>query len=1589
MAAQEESSTPEPLETAVAPLNAIAPQDVGAASAAVDEWLRSFTGGYVTLERLTLVLGSIPVVGNVMALVDALGDIVRLVQRKSTDAASRFLDWVSLGINLIGLIPVPPGMAAARMSLRPTLHLVRQNLRQGASNLGESIVMVLTGHLHASIAGELEAFTQRAMDLLGQMLQNCAQLSDDVLGNLIGVLQRVSGQRDLFAVDAPAQAETNTYDPQTQSTWSRLWGAAARYARQSANAAARVAANQLPAEALGRINEVIAGLEATKREFREQLTSLRDPAVQGSLMWLLMQLLAATRRQRAHRSAMVAPQRGARSESDRPPGQLGHVNRQAGAGRDPNACRNCPAPAGRGRTISLALGAESFTHTDFTLAAPLPIEWSRTYRSDLDALDAGSLGARWITPYTVRVDEASPSRGPRTGQPSLVYRAADGRSHAFAPLAVGQFHHDPVEELTVSRPGEALLALDFGKRLPEGQAPAWRELFERVESRDGSAHWRLAAIQGPHGAAIGLRYDHRIAASGEQVLSDILSRQGEAIVAHVGVQPDAATGLIAALWEIRDGQRVRQLAAYVHDEHGDLVSAQDEHGGAWHYRYSHHLVTRYTDRTGRGMNLEYDGTGAHARAVREWADDGSFALAFAWDANIRLTRVSDALGGVTKYYYDIDGYTYRIVHPDAREEWFFRDTAKNVTRHIHPDGSTEDFAYDQAGHLHTHTRADGSRVHYAWDAQHRLVGLRDAEGGVWKREYDAQGNLVEETDPLGHRTEYVYDPAGRPVRITDAKGGVKQLAYTPAGQLASYTDCSGRTARFAYDGQGRLISQSDAAGQATRYRYAGGQLQEITLPDGTREQLSHDAEGRLLAHTDALGRRTRYEYTAAGLIARRIDALGHSLRYRWDLAGRLAGLVNENGSRWAFRHDPVGRLLQEVGFDGRATHYRYEEATGVLAEVAAPGHATQLKFDAMGRLVQRQAQGQVERFAWDGNGRLSEASNAEARLQWYYDAAGNLTREHHHDLPLKRTAVWQHRYGELHQRIATVRPDGHVTQWLTYGAGHVHGLLVDGQEILSIERDELHREVQRTQGNGLVQSLRYDAAGRLSEQRIGPDKAVGSGVASVHALELHRRYAYDRAGQLTGIQDSRRGQLGYRYDPVGRLLQAHARLGREHFAFDPAGNIAAGGEAGAPAKIPAVLDNLLKDYAGTAYRWDARGNLVERTGEGRRTHFEWDGFDRLVAAHEEGGPRTTFHYDPLGRRIAKRTAQASTVFGWDGDVLAYESTQHHEGWSEGWEGQSQEEGRQEGRGWSVHYIHEPGSFVPLLQARQARAMALAPTPDVKALMAANGGRYDIERDPLWNGEYEAACRAGAFSGEQLAFYQCDHLGTPQELTDHQGQLAWSAHYKAWGQAREAISEAGRKAGIANPIRFQGQYFDEETGLHYNRYRYYDPHSGRFVSRDPIGLAGGINLHTYVTNNPNRGIDPLGLVDINLFPTSEAIRESATRIPNPTGTFTVGGHGNSSTIVDAAGNPISPRQMARQIQSHPCYKKGQTVVLMSCNTGAGDDSYAQRLAHELDAPVRAPDQFLWIWPSGATKPAGMRSDRTMDTSAPGRWREFNP
>jgi len=501
---------------------------------------------------------------------------------------------------------------------------------------------------------------------------------------------------------------------------------------------------------------------------------------------------------------------------------------------------------------------------------------------------------------------------------------------------------------------------------------------------------------------------------------------------------------------------------------------------------------------------------------------------------------------------------------------------------------------------------------------------------------------------------------------------------------------------------------------------------------------------------------------------------------------------------------------------------------------------------------------------------------------------GNVKTEHHHYLideegrpsgqPM--TAVWQHRYDELGNRIQTTRPDGHTTTWLTYGSGHVHGLMLDDMEALQIERDDLHREVKRTQANEVAQEQHYDPAGRLKVQVLSRVERLGQsgggsagGSANASALDIQREYSYDRAGQLTDIGDSRRGSLSYRYDPVGRLLQAQSQLGTETFAFDPASNILdptapAAREAGAIHNIPAILNNLVKDYAGTHFEYDSRGNMVERLHNGQRTRFRWDAFGRLTEARTQE-TRTSFLYDPLGRRIAKRSEPIVITSSMDGSryhAAEYGRQVHARGLGMvlfGWDGDQMAWETDSARHRTVHYVFEPHSFVPLLQGSSQVDMRRVMLQRSKAMTQSYvdaQGNYDLDQDPLYNGMYEPGFDENGDPPaplESIHYYQCDHLGTPMELTDEDGNIAWEANYKAWGEARLTISETARKAGLKNPIRFQGQYLDEETGLHYNRYRYYDPASGRFVSKDPIGLAGGLNLHGYAPN-PAQWIDPIGL-----------------------------------------------------------------------------------------------------------------------------------
>ena len=503
----------------------------------------------------------------------------------------------------------------------------------------------------------------------------------------------------------------------------------------------------------------------------------------------------------------------------------------------------------------------------------------------------------------------------------------------------------------------------------------------------------------------------------------------------------------------------------------------------------------------------------------------------------------------------------------------------------------------------------------------------------------------------------------------------------------------------------------------------------------------------------------------------------------------------------------------------------------MLERIDEAGTVTKLDYDPAGRIESRSIlvidkNGEIhetdkENYAYDPSGRLAGTQNAHSRHQYFYDKLGNLIREYRHDSldGTARSHVWHHRYDALGNRTETIRPDGQRIGYLHYGSGHLHGITLNRNEIAAFERDKLHRETERTFGKHIRQQTQYDPMGRILQQ--------------VHNRS-RREYGYDAAGQLTHIQN-KGGQTQYRYDPVGRLIAAVTPDFSETFAFDPAGNrldLSGNkqdhtGQTNNQEKtsLNKVWGNLLKEYAGVHYDYDQRGNLIRKTRNGETTDYHWNGYNQLVKIENRNGS-TEYRYDPLGRRTAKIRNGETTVYHWQEDTLAIEST----------------------NGQNTHYLFEPGTFEPLAQFQTTSPIGIE-----REDKPAEPYSYDPETDPLLKIPPEPQEQSEA--QPELVYYQLDHLGTPIAAHNAKGEAVWTAEYEAWGRIRNETVSDDPKVNI--PFRFQGQYYDEESGLHYNRFRYYDPEIGRFVSQDPIGFAGSDNFYEYAPN-PIVWVDPWGL-----------------------------------------------------------------------------------------------------------------------------------
>ncbi|MEW3190115.1 DUF6531 domain-containing protein [Escherichia coli] len=1062
--------------------------------------------------------------------------------------------------------------------------------------------------------------------------------------------------------------------------------------------------------------------------------------------------------------------------------------------------------------VNAATGAKYLADDDdfdFSLPGHFPLDWQRVYSSRDDRTE-GMFGQGWSVMYEVSLE-----RTPGTADENcMTFVSGMGRRLDMEAVLPGSGFYSPGEGLAVRRgeQGHWLISSDDGQFF----------LFEADPHHP--QRQRLKMLGDRNSNCLNLYYDElgRITQiSGEQQRPCI--RLHYELAAH----PRRVTQIYQHFPETAP----LLLRRYRYDEAGDLNGVYDSTGHLLReFAYDeNHCMTLHRQPGGEGYYYQwgwYEGPDDAAWRVTGHHTDSGEQYRLAWSLAARRLCVTDGLGRTRYHQWDAQNQV-TAYQDEAGQVTTFRwsDEERLLLGMSDAQGGKWRYVYDRQGHItETHDplgRVAQTQWHPVWHQPETEV---DAAGNSWCCEYDERGNLLAVTDPLQQNTRYQYDRHGQVVQITDARGGNKYLQWNEDGQLMRHTDCSGSQTAWFYDERTRLIRMTDAQSHSTRYGYDdSGHLTEVILADGRTVNYQSDAAGRLVnyqsdaagrlvKYTSPMGRITRWQRDGQGRVRSRTDATGRRTAFGYDAYGRLVTLTNENGESYRFRHDVLDRLAEQINPDGCRQAYRYN-ALNAVTEVVFTG-------DRGGEIRHR--------LARDAAGRLTAKETADSHTEYVHDAADQLLeirrQRHETDAPevirfsydrlgrmlTEETAqgVLTHQYDELGNRTATTFPDGRTQRHLYYGSGHLQQINLDREVISEFTRDALHREVLRSQGRLSTRQL-YDTAGRLKRRE------TYSGMRGVVPETFtDRQYSYSGEDELLKTRHSRRGETDYFYDPTGRITACRSEDEGylASWQYDAAGNLL-GRRAGerATAENSVVPFNRLMSYRGVHYRYDEFGRTVEKQGRSGAQSYRYDAEHRMVEVTTARGTYR-YVYDALGRRTEKQHISPDgkpynrTTFLWDGMRLAQES-------------------RPEGTG-SLYIYSDQGSYEPL-------------------------ARVD---------------KAGKEGPNRILYFHTDVNGAPEEMTDSDGKIVWETGYQVWGNT---IQEKDH-GGVEQNLRYQGQYLDRETGLHYNLHRYYDPDVGRFMVTDPIGLAGGLNLYQYAPN-PLSWIDPLGQMCATLKKSSHALQ----------------------------------------------------------------------------------------------------------------------
>nr|WP_277405096.1 RHS repeat-associated core domain-containing protein [Burkholderia sp. Ac-20349] len=1086
---------------------------------------------------------------------------------------------------------------------------------------------------------------------------------------------------------------------------------------------------------------------------------------------------------------------------------------------------------------------------DFTISGRLPLIWDRYYGSH-SSYD-GVVGVGWQTPADIRLE-------------CMRHDSAVGAAIYFPDHATA-FDTLPEAEGWLARVydwqyGDALCRRDDRLMLRTREAIEyefalprhWTQLIEALQG-DARLTLPLERISDFNGNAWVFERDER--GSVVRIVEWLHDRATQRAIqcdlrssAHLEASDRKNMSFLTGLSLVDGKGRTHPLVTYEYDRERNLRAAIDAMAQPYSFDYdSGHRMISHTSAQGISFFYHHDvGDDGVWRVDHAWGSDGLFDYHFAYDRERMETRIVDsrghtsvlqlnergmpvaeidALGGVTSYRYDPQGRTNTQTDPTGR-----------VTA----------WSYDQHGNLITQTLPDSSSIHTQYNADHRPVCVTFSGGRQWRYEWDTRGNLLTRTTPLGAMERYTYDSDGQPVEYAGPRGTLTSLEYDRDGNLAVLTDALGHRTLYRYDARGNVVEVVDALGQPSRYEYdRNGNLIRAIEPGGSEVYCVYDGDGNLIQYRDAAGHVTRMIYSALGQITRRIAPDGAIVEYLYDTESQLIGLVNERGELYALDRDALGRIIGETDYWGQKRCYRYGATGELLASTDPLGRTIQYRYDKLGRLTEKRAPDaaradaeHIDRFEYDQHGDLVLAENSSCRVEFLYDADGRVIVERQgNDFTIASNYDAAGNRTERRTRLV-VRGDTveHTVHYQYDALDAVTSIQIDDTAPVLLERDAIGRVRIEQLSADLWRELSYEASGQLASQQT-----LLTNTGALFASE----YAYNANGELIEKRDSHRGIERFQYDAAGRVAAYTDPAGRlRQFLHDTAGDLLKTYER---RPVHTADDVWVREgeYDGCYYAYDRAGSLTSRLEPAQDLTLSWDALGQLVetvairkAANETDNGQAHIHaqyeYDPFLRRVRKSvhtdksdgdTPSRVSRFFWDGDALVGECSSTEIMWASS--GPEIDFNNRERAATDIlfEWVYYPETFEPFAVVR----------------------RQVVTGDLL-----AEAIKQTDHSLQTVHYLQNDRNGAPMRMHDIRGNVVWEANYNPTGGV-----ENSRNEWVGQPIRLQGQYHDDESGLNYNRYRYFDSKTGGFTSQDPIGLYGGINPYQFSPNTLG-WIDPLGL-----------------------------------------------------------------------------------------------------------------------------------